>query len=60
MQLDADRAGDVSSFEIDFGDGREGLRDGIESGGDVVMVGKESGRWRRLGAERRTGEEQRG
>src|ERR1700738_1212904 len=39
MELDADRAGDFAGLEIDFGDGGEGLCDGIERGGDVVMVG---------------------
>src|SRR5712664_3609486 len=45
----ADRTGDFAGLEIDFGDGGEGLRDGIERGGDVVMVGEEGGGRRGLG-----------
>ncbi len=58
MQLDADGAGDFLSFELDFSHGGERLRDGVERGGDVVMVGEERGRAGRLGAQGRGGEEQ--
>ncbi len=48
VQLDADGAGDVVGFEVDPCDGGEGLRDGIEGGGDVVMLGEKGGRARGL------------
>src|SRR5260370_6256017 len=51
MELDADGTGDFAGLEIDFSYGGEGVRDGIEGGGDVVMGGEEGGRRRGVGPE---------
>ncbi len=60
MQLDAHGAGDISGLEFDFGHGGESLRDGVERGGDVVVVSEEGG-WRRgLGAQRGAGYQEQG
>ena len=53
VQLDAHATGNFLSFEFDFGDGGDRLRDGIERGGDVVMIGEKRGRARRLRENRR-------
>src|SRR6266446_3452899 len=58
MQLDADGAGNFPSLEVDFGHGGKRLRDGVERGGDVVMVGEERGRTRCLGAQGHAREEE--
>jgi hypothetical protein len=61
MQLDADGTGDLVRFEVDFGAGGERLCDGIEGGGDVIVLGEEGGRTGSLRAQGSTGEqEQRG
>jgi hypothetical protein len=59
VQLDAEGAGDFLSFEIDLGDGGEGLGDGVEDGGDVVMLGEEGGSARSLGVEGRASRKKR-
>jgi len=48
VQLDAHAAGNFLRFEFDLGDGGERLCDRIERRGDVVMIGEERGRARRL------------
>jgi len=61
VQLHADGAGDFLRFELDLGGGGQGLCDGIEGGGDVVVLGEEGGRTGSLRAQGSSGEqEQRG
>jgi hypothetical protein len=53
MQFDAHAAGGFHGFEIDFGDSGDGLADGVERSGDVVMIGKERSGAGRLRVKRR-------
>src|SRR4029077_14720170 len=55
VKLDANGAGSFKGFEINFCSGGNGLTDGVESGGNVVVIGEEIRGQRELGAERRGG-----